>query len=203
MPYDPQFIDEPNFKAFWDGSCKNGKATGIGLDIGTSDLNHVDELTNDIGADERLIVNRDYINKQTFRGKINRISKTYYGIREKIEINEDDLVYRTYFLSYFDFLNFKSYLRFTDSANRLVIDISEVNGVKYNHVHYNHLTPDLITDVWYLSYRGFPDPVYPQMADGIPYRLRFIDGTVKDVMLINGMLNDVKIEDPITYWGAI
>lgn len=37
--------DRPNFRAYWDGQCKNGYAFGLGRDIAISDTHHVEEIT--------------------------------------------------------------------------------------------------------------------------------------------------------------
>lgn len=37
--------DRNNFRAFWDGKCKNGFAFGLGRDIAISDTHHIEEIT--------------------------------------------------------------------------------------------------------------------------------------------------------------
>lgn len=38
-------LARPNFRAYWDGKCKNGFAFGLGRDIAISDTHHVEEIT--------------------------------------------------------------------------------------------------------------------------------------------------------------
>ena len=38
-------LDRRNFRAFWDGDCKNGYAFGLGRDIAISDTHHTEEIT--------------------------------------------------------------------------------------------------------------------------------------------------------------
>lgn len=38
-------IASNNFKAYWDGQCKNGYAFGLGRDIAISDTHHIEEIT--------------------------------------------------------------------------------------------------------------------------------------------------------------
>jgi hypothetical protein len=45
LPSTPDQTSRPNFRAFWDGECKNGFAYGIGRDIAISDTHHVEEIT--------------------------------------------------------------------------------------------------------------------------------------------------------------
>ena len=45
MPTTQDQLDRQNFRAYWDGECKNGFAFGLGRDIAISDTHHVDEIT--------------------------------------------------------------------------------------------------------------------------------------------------------------
>lgn len=38
-------LERKNFRAYWDGDCKNGYAYGLGRDIALSDTHHVEEIT--------------------------------------------------------------------------------------------------------------------------------------------------------------
>lgn len=45
LPTDKNQLERKNFRAYWDGDCKNGFAYGLGRDIALSDTIHVEEIT--------------------------------------------------------------------------------------------------------------------------------------------------------------
>lgn len=45
LPTEQNQIDRQNFRAYWDGACKNGYAFGLGRDIAISDTHHIEEIT--------------------------------------------------------------------------------------------------------------------------------------------------------------
>lgn len=45
LPSHKKLLESRNFRAYWDGDCKDGYAYGIGRDITLSDTNHVEEIT--------------------------------------------------------------------------------------------------------------------------------------------------------------
>lgn len=45
LPTSSDQIARTNFKAYWDGQCKNGFAFGLGRDIAISDTHHLEEIT--------------------------------------------------------------------------------------------------------------------------------------------------------------
>lgn len=45
LPTSKAQLERKNFRAFWDGDCKNGYAYGMGRDIAISDTHHVEEIT--------------------------------------------------------------------------------------------------------------------------------------------------------------
>lgn len=45
LPTTSDQLQRRNFKAYWDGDCKNGYAFGLGRDISISDTHHVEEIT--------------------------------------------------------------------------------------------------------------------------------------------------------------
>ena len=59
-------LASPNFKAFWDGQCKDGFAFGLGRDISISDVHHVEEITT-YGANGdnwgSPLIDYDFVNK--------------------------------------------------------------------------------------------------------------------------------------------
>lgn len=45
LPTSKDQLDRPNFRAYWDGDCRNGFAFGLGRDIAVSDTHHLEEIT--------------------------------------------------------------------------------------------------------------------------------------------------------------
>lgn len=41
LPTDKSQLERNNFRAYWDGTCKNGYAYGLGRDIALSDTHHL------------------------------------------------------------------------------------------------------------------------------------------------------------------
>lgn len=64
LPTTKDQLERKNFRAYWDGDCKNGFAYGLGRDIALSDTHHIEEITihngngNSNGQPARLI---DYV----------------------------------------------------------------------------------------------------------------------------------------------
>jgi len=65
VPTSQDQLDRPNFRAYWDGECKNGFAFGLGRDIEISDTHHIEEITIHDGTGDNWSqprVNYDYVN---------------------------------------------------------------------------------------------------------------------------------------------
>lgn len=65
LPTTQDQLDRPNFRAYWDGECKNGFAFGLGRDIAISDTHHLEEITIHDGTGNNWSqpsVNYDYVN---------------------------------------------------------------------------------------------------------------------------------------------
>ena len=45
LPTSKDQLERKNFRAYWDGDCKDGYAYGLGRDIALSDTHHVEEIT--------------------------------------------------------------------------------------------------------------------------------------------------------------
>lgn len=45
LPTTKDQLERNNFRAYWDGGCKNGYANGLGRDIALSDTHHMEEIT--------------------------------------------------------------------------------------------------------------------------------------------------------------
>jgi hypothetical protein len=45
LPTSQDQLDRSNFRAYWDGACRDGYAYGLGRDIAISDTHHIEEIT--------------------------------------------------------------------------------------------------------------------------------------------------------------
>ncbi|MFT3761280.1 MAG: hypothetical protein QM761_01445 [Pseudoxanthomonas sp.] len=64
LPTSRDQLDRPNFRAYWDGECKNGFAFGLGRDIAISDTHHFEEITIHNGAEDywpQISVDYNYV----------------------------------------------------------------------------------------------------------------------------------------------
>lgn len=70
LPTTQDQLERTNFKAYWDGQCKDGYAFGLGRDIAISDTHHVEEITKYNGPDsymnENSRVGYDFVNYQFY-----------------------------------------------------------------------------------------------------------------------------------------
>lgn len=67
LPTTANQLSRGNFRAYWDGQCKNGYAYGLGRDIAISDTHHVEEITihnGSAGQSSTPIVDYDFVNKK-------------------------------------------------------------------------------------------------------------------------------------------
>ena len=67
LPTSQEQLDRTNFRAYWDGECKNGFAFGLGRDIAISDTHHIEEITVHDGTGDNWSkpkVLYDYVNSQ-------------------------------------------------------------------------------------------------------------------------------------------
>lgn len=65
VPTTQDQLGRPNFRAYWDGECKNGFAFGLGRDIAISYTHHVEEITIHDGSGDNWSQPRvayDYVN---------------------------------------------------------------------------------------------------------------------------------------------
>lgn len=71
LPSSKDQMDRKNFRAYWDGDCKNGYAYGLGRDIAISDTHHLEEITihngtgDNFGQPTRII---DFVNNTSRYG---------------------------------------------------------------------------------------------------------------------------------------
>lgn len=67
LPTTKDQVERRNFRAYWDGQCKNGYAYGLGRDIAISDTHHMEEITMHDGSEDSsraTAVTYDFVNNQ-------------------------------------------------------------------------------------------------------------------------------------------
>jgi len=94
LPTSSDQLQRRNFKAYWDGDCKNGYAHGLGRDIAISDTHHIEEITIHDGTFEykqQPTIFYDFVNNfvvYAFHG-VNQFEKI--SLTEKYEIGNNNL----------------------------------------------------------------------------------------------------------------
>lgn len=127
-------LERRNFRAYWDGDCKDGYAYGLGRDIALSDTHHVEEITiyngdgDSNGQPWRLI---DYVHNRGAYGVRGAIYPATAGYDEYISNNSTN-----FFIEYS--------VGATDSkGDRRYISVSPFSPVKVT-VNQSHGKPDYV-----------------------------------------------------------
>ena len=82
LPTSKEQLERKNFRAYWDGDCKDGYAYGLGRDIALSDTHHVEEITihngdgDSNGQPSRLI---DYVHNHGVYGVNGAVANAGYN----------------------------------------------------------------------------------------------------------------------------
>lgn len=83
-------LDRNNFRAYWDGQCRNGFAFGLGRDIAISDTHHVEQITV-YGENGKLTdtpsIAYDFVNNEVNYQFIGKKFPEQVGFNEKIRID--------------------------------------------------------------------------------------------------------------------
>jgi hypothetical protein len=94
LPTSQDQLDRRNFRAYWDGQCKDGYAFGLGRDIALSDTHHVEEITvHHLSVPQdfpRSFVSIDFVNNLLFYGSDNLAQRVTTGTRQQFVRNPDD-----------------------------------------------------------------------------------------------------------------
>ncbi|BDS30369.1 hypothetical protein [Aeromonas caviae] len=99
LPTSKDQLERKNFRAYWDGDCKDGYAHGLGRDIALSDTHHVEEVTihngdgGSNGQPWRLI---DYVQNHGAYGVRGTAFPATAGYNELITNNGTDFSIRYY-----------------------------------------------------------------------------------------------------------
>lgn len=93
LPTSQDQLDRRNFRAYWDGDCKNGFAYGLGRDIAISDTHHFEEITIHDGAD-KFNINRpyvwyDFVNNTTYYGMSGKSYPAESGMYRRINNTQE------------------------------------------------------------------------------------------------------------------
>jgi hypothetical protein len=92
LPTTQNQLDRKNFRAYWDGDCKDGFAFGLGRDIAISETHRVDEITvhNHSSPEiERPAVIYDFVNNRSAYFGFVDATKTSHGSFQQIVRNPD------------------------------------------------------------------------------------------------------------------
>lgn len=95
LPTTQSQLDRRNFRAYWDGACKDGFAFGLGRDIAISDTLHVEEITihNHFSPEiERPSASYDFINNTSAYVGFIDATRTGQGYWQQIVRNPDDSI---------------------------------------------------------------------------------------------------------------
>jgi len=93
-------LERKNFRAYWDGQCKNGYAYGLGRDIAISDTHHVEEISIYDGNGDNFngpIVNYDFVNNAVRYTMASKTFPAMFGFGEFIQkdFNGFNVMYST------------------------------------------------------------------------------------------------------------
>ena len=94
LPTSEDQLDRRNFRAYWDGQCRDGYAFGLGRDIALSDTHHVEEITvhhQSVPQDfARPVVSIDFVNHRLSYGSVNEAQRVITGSRQEFTRNPDE-----------------------------------------------------------------------------------------------------------------
>ncbi len=151
VPTTQNQLERPNFRAYWDGDCKNGFAFGLGRDIAISDTHHLEEITIHDGNGGNWSgprVNYDYVNNSVIYAVggarfpastlvQDRIINTDKGFNETITLGVIDESGKTFSIQTSPFSPQRQYInsnihnpiafRFTDNSSAPVINQNAVS----------------------------------------------------------------------------
>lgn len=98
VPSSQDQMDRNNFRAFWDGGCKDGYAFGLGRDIAISDTHHTEEITIHNGTGNNIdspAVLYDFVNNRAlYRAPADKFPASSW-MKEEIQNSESG-----FFVSY-------------------------------------------------------------------------------------------------------
>lgn len=147
LPSSSDQLSRNNFRAYWDGQCKNGYAFGLGRDIAISDTHHVEEITIHDGTGQSKVntpsVVYDYVNKQVVYSIVGEYFPSKRVFSESIQnsMNGFNVVYeagkveasgKQFFIQFSPFSPFRTFLnierqvtyKFTEHTMPAIVDPS-------------------------------------------------------------------------------
>ena len=206
LPVAKGMTDQPNFRQYWDGGCKNGYAYGLGRDIVISDMFHYEEIIyHDFDREGPYgpLIWRDVINKITARGF--RLKSYWdevsYNVREELVENrsgEASTTYTKVFENYPEDINY--WMQWNTAYPGNVIKAAHQKGIQYWH-HFWNVPAGMLatTDLWYIN----ETPFNPNPIPGVPYRHRQSNGQIDTLVHANGAPQLVHIIGTGDHWTEL
>lgn len=196
LPTTQNQLDRGNFRAYWDGDCKNGFAFGLGRDIAISDTHHIEEIIVHNGRADDWSgpkVDYDYVNNVVHYAVGGPKAPAATELAEKFENAVSG------FNAYYN-------LVVTDeSGNALVLQTSAFNPEKI----YLYNKSDGLISYKFIDHTAAPsadqnattftaEVVDPQRkATGGAAIVSYANGSVRDFLLVNGRPELTSF--PVTY----
>ncbi|MFT3757131.1 MAG: hypothetical protein QM769_14550 [Pseudoxanthomonas sp.] len=99
LPTTQYQLDRKNFRAYWDGDCKNGYAFGLGRSIAISETHHLEEITTHSDSDDdyanRPFVTYDFVNNKTTYGVHGKKFPANIYLGQKITSPDGSIIMQT------------------------------------------------------------------------------------------------------------
>jgi hypothetical protein len=134
LPTNKAQLERKNFRAYWDGDCKNGFAYGLGRDIAISDTHHVEEITIHGGSEDDYAnqpwVLYDFVNNQTAYGVRGEKYPATSGLNQFIQNDQANFT-TTFWLGLTDKAGNRIFLATSPFAPRKVYVNGQRSGVAY------------------------------------------------------------------------
>jgi hypothetical protein len=151
-------LDRNNFRAYWDGECKDGFAYGLGRDIAISDTHHVEQIS--IYGDNGKTINSpfvlyDFVHQTVMYGLIDDKEVPQYTLEEQTT-NEGGKFHVKYSLRENTKNGYDVAIWSPLSNTSIIASDSENVGYKYtiNKVTINNRTPTLLFET--VTNKGSP-----------------------------------------------
>lgn len=200
VPVDIGYKENPSFKTFWDGRCKDGYANGLGRVISLVEGGHVEQIIDvDFSNDDAQypMVSRDYLLRKTIRGVVkNPLTQSFFfaGIIEDLVENSDGMAYKNELLTY---SNPSTHTSCVVKANSLKSTFLIHAQVKGTSVNVQTLEPSIVpkdddaADVYW----------YGDIQSPGVHKVRYKNGQVRQIRYNQGRWENVSIRSDGNYWS--
>lgn len=185
LPTSQKQLNRQNFRAYWDGECKNGYAFGLGRDISISDTHHAEEITVHNGsADDwaRPMVEYDYGKREVIYAIPGSTYPSVIAFKEKFDNSEDGSLNVIYEIMSID-----------ETGKMLVAQSSAFNSMRFtynsktdNSILYK-FTDNSLAPVTDFGAANFTMEVIDPKTNNVGFAVaRRVDGSVFDFRITNG-----------------